>query len=576
MAELTDVIMNLQRFSWPDYLVLVLMLFLCILIGIYFGIKQKSTSENEYLMGGRTMSIFPVAMSLVASFISGITLLGLPTEIYSFGIQYVYVIGGVIAMGIVMGYVFLPVFHDLKITSTYEYLESRFDKRLRMFGSVMFTVMNIGYLPIVVYVPALAFNQVTGVNVHIITPIVCVVCVFYTSLGGLKAVVWTDVVQSFSMFGALILVAVKGSIDLGGAGIVFKNALDTDRIEAPSFDFNPTVRHTIWSQIIGGLFYWTQTNAVSQNMIQRYLSLPTLRHARRALWIFVIGVIFLMLLCTYNGLLIYATYRTCDPLTTKLAKARDQLLPLFVMDVLGQYPGLSGLFIAGVFSAALSSLSTCLNSMSAIVLEDFVKPFVAKPLSSRTISWIMRSVVVVVGAICVALVVVVQKMGTVLQLTMSIEAITNGPLLGIFTIGILLPWINGNSALMGGIAGVVTMSWVSLNAQWAIASGAIHFEHKLTSVDDCDYNFDANSMVNVTKVIEAETVFPLYRISYMWYTFFGAMVAIIVACIWTCIFGGNDPADVDSSLLTPLIRNRFHKKVSLRVSVGYTSGKFIN
>lgn len=172
-------------------------------------------------------------------------------------------------------------------------------------------------------------------------------------------------------------------------------------------------------------------------MIQRYLSLPTLQHAKRALWIFIVGVIFLMLLCTYNGLLIYATYRTCDPLTTKvhigrlktttnnndfelfqLAKARDQLLPLFVMDVLGEFPGLTGLFIAGVFSAALSSLSTCLNSMSAVVLEDFVKPFVTKPLSSRQINWIMRSVVVVVGVICVALVVVVQKLGTVLQLTM--------------------------------------------------------------------------------------------------------------------------------------------------------------
>ncbi|KAJ6636751.1 Sodium-coupled monocarboxylate transporter 1 [Pseudolycoriella hygida] len=572
MAELTDIVMNLQRFSWPDYLVLMLMLFLCILIGIYFGVKQKSTSENEYLMGGRTMSVFPIAMSLVASFISGITLLGLPTEIYSFGIQYLYVIGGVAFMGLVMGYVYLPVFHDLNITSTYEYLESRFDKRLRMFGSVMFAIMNIGYLPIVVYVPALAFNQVTGVNIHVITPIVCVVCVFYTSLGGLKAVVWTDVVQSASMFGALILVAVKGSIDLGGADIVFKNALDTKRIEGPNFDIDPTVRHTIWSQIIGGLFYWTQTNAVSQNMIQRYLSLPTLKHARRALWIFIFGVVCLMLLCSYNGLLIYATYRNCDPLTTKVRcaplrtddrsesispKARDQLLPLFVMDVLGEFPGLSGLFIAGVFSAALSSLSTCLNSMSAVVLEDFVKPFVEKPLSNKTVNWIMRSVVVVVGAICVALVVVVEKMGTVLQLTMSLEAITNGPLLGIFTIGILLPWIDGNSALAGGVAGVIAMSWVSLNAQWAIASGAIRFEHKTTSVGECDYEFD---VFNVTKVVNVENVFPLYRISYMWYTFFGAMVAIIVSCIWTSIFGGNDPADVDSSLLTPSIRNRFSKR----------------
>lgn len=211
-----------------------------------------------------------------------------------------------------------------------------------------------------------------------------------------------------------------------------------------SFDINPTIRHTIWSQIIGGFVYWIQTNAVSQNMIQRYLALPTLRAGQTALWIFVGGVITLMLLCSYNGLLIYATYQHCDPLTTRLARAKDQLLPLFVMDILGKMPGLSGFFIAGVFSAALSSLSTCLNSMSAVVLEDFFKPFVKRPLSNRAVNWIMRSVVVGVGVLCVALVSVVEKMGTVLQLTMSLEAITNGPLMGIFAMGILMPWINGN------------------------------------------------------------------------------------------------------------------------------------
>lgn len=131
------------------------------------------------------------------------------------------------------------------------------------------------------------------------------------------------------------------------------------------------------------------------------------------------------------------------------------------METLGELPGFSGLFIAGVFSAALSSLSTCLNSMSAVVLEDFVKPFVKQPLTERTVNWVMRSVVVVIGIIwCVKLfnffklcfillilffsvfmVYIVEKMGTILQLTMSLEAITNGPLFGIFTIGIFLPWI---------------------------------------------------------------------------------------------------------------------------------------
>lgn len=143
-----------------------------------------------------------------------------------------------------------------------------------------------------------------------------------------------------------------------------------------------------------------------------------------------------------NSLLMY--------LSLQLAKARDQLLPLFVMDTLGELPGMTGLFIAGVFSAALSSLSTCLNSMSAVVLEDFVKPYVKRPLSSRATNWIMRMVVVGVGVLCVALVYVVEHMGTVLQLTMSLESITNGPLFGIFTVGLFMPWINGHVSSWSG------------------------------------------------------------------------------------------------------------------------------
>lgn len=173
-------------------------------------------------------------------------------------------------------------------------------------------------------------------------------------------------------------------------------------------------------------------------MIQRYLSLPTLKAGYRSVWIFVFGVISLMMLCSYNGLLMYATYKNCDPLTTSLAKQKDQMLPLFVMETLGEFPGLSGLFIAGVFSAALSSLSTCLNSMSAVVLEDFVKPYTKKPLSEYLVNWVMRSTVVVIGVTSICMVYIVEKAGTVLQLTMSVEAITNGPLFGVGRIFIIL------------------------------------------------------------------------------------------------------------------------------------------
>lgn len=216
-----------------------------------------------------------------------------------------------------------------------------------------------------------------------------------------------------------------------------------------SFNLDPTERNTFWNLFIGGTFFWTSTNATNQNMIQRYLSLPSLRAARKALLLFLVGTTVVLSLCCYNGLLIYAMHHDCDPLTTGLAKAKDQLVPLLVMEVLAIYPGLAGLFVAGIFSAALSSLSTALNSLSAIVLEDFCKPFVKKPLTEMQVRYLMRGTVLIFGALAVVLVVVVEKMGAVLQLSMSLGPVTLGPLFGLFIMGMFFPRINGTVSHFG-------------------------------------------------------------------------------------------------------------------------------
>ncbi|TGZ46124.1 Sodium-coupled monocarboxylate transporter 1 [Temnothorax longispinosus] len=226
-------------------------------------------------------------------------------------------------------------------------------------------------------------------------------------------------------------------------------------------DWSPLTRHTIWGLTIGGFVHWLQITAINQNMIQRYLSLPTLQSAKRALWCFMIGVILLISICGYAGMLIYAWYYECDPLTTKLARAKDQLLPLLVMNVLGEFPGLPGLFVAGVFSAALSSLSTGLNSMAAVVLEDFVKPFMKTPFTRKGADVFMKLTVVILGTICVALVFVVEQAGThMLQ-----------------------------GALVGGIAGLSFMGWLGLSAEAAITSGKIKFDMKPVTTEGCTYSF---------------------------------------------------------------------------------------
>lgn len=180
---------------------------------------------------------------------------------------------------------------------------------------------------------------------------------------------------------------------------------------------------------------------MGQAMVQRYMSLPSIKAARRALLWNIAGVYVMFTLCCTSGLLLYAKYYDCDPLTTKLITAKDQLLPLFVMENMSHVPGFAGLFIAGVFSASLSTLSTSLNSAAAVVLEDFWKPNAKSELTDKQTAIVMRATVFVLGAVSVVLVSIVEKMGGVLQLGMSLQAASLGPLFGLFFIGFFLPWI---------------------------------------------------------------------------------------------------------------------------------------
>ncbi|XP_049538488.1 sodium-coupled monocarboxylate transporter 1-like [Anopheles darlingi] len=564
---------RLQRFDWPDYLVFVLMLLICIVIGLYFGYRdhqkhkrqknaRRGSEALDYLVGGRKMKIFPVSVSLVASWISGISLLGTSTEIYVYGTQYCYIVFAVIIMGFVIHHVFLPVFHDLQITSAYEYLQRRFDQRMRLFGSILFTVACLLWMPIVIYVPALAFNQVTGLSIHIVTPIVCMICVFYTSIGGLKAVVWTDVIQSAMTLLALLTVLVKGTYDIGGPMEVLKRNLAGERLEAPIWNPDPTLRHSMWILLIGAPVWFCYGVSCSQDMIQRFLALPTLQDARKALRGFIIGWIVVNMIFFLIGLLVYATYSQCDPLTTQLAKAKDQLLPLFVMETFAAYPGMTGVFVAGIFSAALSSLSSALNALSAITLEDFCKPYCSKPLTEKQIGYIMRGSVLVYGILSVLLSIAVEHLGTVMQLTMTLSSASGAPLFGLFVMGILMPWVNGTGALYGGVTGLLVMLYTCFKAQYSIASGSRTFDTKPTSVMECPYEFAYNATSPLGDD-DDETTYEqmeksIYHMSYMYFTLFGTSVTCLTGTVISLLTklrsSDHRQPPIDPMLLAPCIR----------------------
>ena len=175
------------------------------------------------------------------------------------------------------------------------------------------------------------------------------------------------------------------------------------------------------------------------------------------------------------------------------------MLPLLVLDILGKYPGMAGLFISAVFSASLSSMSTGLNSMSAVILEDFIKPSRNQPLTENQIHYILRFIVLIFGISVIGLVFVVEQMGLVLQLGTTLAALMNGPMLAAFFFGICVPWINTKSMLSGTIAGFICMFWICVKAQWELYTGQFRLPTKDISVEGCTYEFEYK---NVTRIYE--------------------------------------------------------------------------
>ncbi|XP_068156265.1 sodium-coupled monocarboxylate transporter 1-like isoform X2 [Drosophila tropicalis] len=591
-----DLSQALQHFGIVDYLVFVAMLAICAIIGFYFGFIEKKQKKKksklvsngkdgagaagieeqrrgsealDYLVGGRKMKVFPVALSLVASFVSGISLLGTSTEIYVYGTQYAFILVTLAFSGAISWYIFLPVFCNLQLTSTYEYFERRFSRRMRLFGASLFVLKAIIWLPIAVYVPALSFNQVSGVDIHTITPIVIIICTFYTCVGGLKGVVYTDVVQSVIMYGSLIAIMIKGTIDLGGFGVVWQRNLDGGRINAPEWSLDPTVRMSVLSVFLGGTFFKLQSTSINQTIIQRFMSLPSIKHVKQTLFIFTIGITLLYAGCVYVGLVCYATYYDCDPMSTGLAGRRDQLVPLLVMRVLGVIPGLPGLFVSAVFSAALSSLSTLLNSLAAVILEDFVRPRLGKAMTERHVAMTMRLVVVIFGTSSIFMVYVVEKLGMVLQLSATLQSSLYGPMLGIFAVGMLMPWVTEKSVFVGSILSFATMAWIAVNAQIANVSGSFRHTKLPVSVEQCEYEFDMNRYLNSTAEYEPHSGTSVYHMSFLLYTLSGALLAIVFSNLATLIFGRQDVTAVDEELLAPIVqrylrRNKYYDSIELK------------
>ncbi|XP_071862299.1 sodium-coupled monocarboxylate transporter 2 [Bombus fervidus] len=547
-------------FGWTDYTLFGGLLGISVLIGIYFGcFGKKQDNTTEYLLGGKTMSCFPVSMSLIASHISAVSLLAVPVEVYQYGTQYAACIFTSIISCALISLIYLPVFYQLQLTSTFEYLEMRFTRPVRTFASFLYTLSLIIYIPLIIYVPALAFSQATSINLHLITPIICTVCIFYTTIGGLKAVVWADTIQMTVTLGSLFAVFILGTTAVGGIFQTWRISEEGSRIVFWNMDPSPFVRNSFWGMSVGMTMTWLSGLGISQVSMQRFLAVPNIKEAYKSIAFMSLCIVAIKWISVFTGLIMYARYHKCDPISTHVISRSDQLLPYYVLDVAADIPGLPGLFLAGLVSAGLSTMSANLNTVAGTIYEDFIDPYL--PDSSekeKRAAKIMKAIVVVVGLICMSLVFIVDRLGDIFRLSLTLHGVTSGAMLGIFTLGMLVPWATSKGAIAGGLLSMLAMVWIIVGAQVNMIQKRLVYPPLSTSTEDC---LNAEIASNQTTMNTADVLssaddepFILFTISFMYYSLIGFLISMVIGTIVSFLFGVNDLSEVDRNHFPPIVQ----------------------
>jgi len=281
---------------------------------------------------------------------------------------------------------------------------------------------------------------------------------------------------------------------------------------------------------------------VSQAQVQRLVSVKTLKNAQLSLWWQWPILTSLSLTTSFSGLVIYWYYRTCDPFLAGRINSRDQNMPLYIMDALKDYPGIAGLFVAGIFSACLSTVSTALNSLSAITLEDYFKNIYLfikkKPYepSVRDSAMISKILATCYGVICILVAFLTQNLGGVLQASLTIFGVVGGPLLGVFTLGMFTKIANQWGVIFGHIVGMAIAMWSQFGKPRPKAP-LLDF-----SIEDCSafegfkYNSTVPADIPIGTSEDVEpTFFYLYRLSYMYAVILGFLLTLIIGYITSYI-----------------------------------------
>ena len=426
--------MHQAGFSALNYVILFVYLGVMVTVGILVAGKQRTT--EDYFLAGRKMPWFIVAMSMFASLTSAISYMGVPGTAYKENIAIIVIGAASIMVAPFLAFTFYPIYRRLNVTTSYEYIFYRFGQLGRFGVSGLFLAARLGWLGTVMYAPALALSVVTGINLWLAIVLMGVLATAYTVLGGLSAVLWTDVLQFIMLVGGAIWVAVSLITGVaGGLPEIWQIAKATNHLNVLDMRFS-LIEMTGLFVLFSYVFQLMQDYGTDQVSVQRLLAIPNLRGMARAVItnsFFDLSIISLLLFC---GIGMFAYYQQ-HPGLLPVAMAetnQDRILPFYIVNALPN--GISGLVITAIFAAAMSSMDSGLNSMSTVVVTDFIRPLRRGIYSEAHDVKLARILTIVLGTFAVGVAFIVTGIEQILAASSTFLGAFAAPILALFLLGI--------------------------------------------------------------------------------------------------------------------------------------------
>lgn len=437
-----------QAFSFIDWVVLVAYFAIIFLIGVIYRSGREGVLDYFFARG--QMPWWAVGLSLIATSVSASTFLGNPAEAYEFDLRLLQLNLGVPLSILIVCWIFIPFFRDSGATSAYEVLEKRFDLKTRTLASTLYMIHVLLRTGILIYGPSIMVAQVSGIDIRAVIVVVGIVTVTYTVIGGIRGVIWTDVIQFLILSAGAILICLFIDLDVpGGLPAIFAKANASGKLRWFDGSWNLADPRNIWAAGVAYIAIDLAIRSTDQQFVQRYLSCTDVRRARYAAILSAFVGFFVALLFFAMGIALWGFYQVYPEDLSNVVRVND-VLPHYIAT---KFPwGVSGLIVAAVFAAAMSSISSAINALSETATIDFFTRFGGKKERAMPFA---RGVAAAWGIVGIAIALYMATFGeNLFVLALSFTSLFTGALLGIFLLAVLVKPANGWGAFLGALSGM--------------------------------------------------------------------------------------------------------------------------